>query len=128
MRVRHGNQRGVVLGPKIVVPPAPKGTRTPEKYLAGCKGCIYLGHNSRTCDFYLMTGQRRGCPAGEDCTRRREKHRPGMKLDPDMAKKLYRLNYGDELIAEKLGCRVDTVARWRMANNLPPGPKKKKMP
>lgn len=37
-----------------------------------CRGCIYLGTagNFANCDYYLRTGQRRGCPAGKGCTRK----------------------------------------------------------
>lgn len=42
-----------------------------------CDGCDYLSRNSsgkhgirRTCDYILVTGKRRGCPAGAECTRR----------------------------------------------------------
>lgn len=42
-----------------------------------CDGCDYLSRNSsgkngvrRTCDYILITGSRRGCPAGARCTRR----------------------------------------------------------
>lgn len=115
-------------GPWIALPDKDKAQAAQAKLLAACKGCIYLGHQSKTCDYFIMTGVRRGCPAGENCTRRRERYRKGLKLDANLAKKLYRLNYGDALIAEKLGCRVDTVARWREANELPERPKKKKAP
>ena len=35
----------------------------------GCRGCYYLASTGmgKTCDFFLMTGRRRGCPAGEGC-------------------------------------------------------------
>lgn len=33
-----------------------------------CKGCFYLNRGGdASCDFYLLTGRRRGCPAGEGC-------------------------------------------------------------
>lgn len=42
-----------------------------------CDGCDYRGSVSsggsgarRTCDYILITGHRRGCPAGSKCTRR----------------------------------------------------------
>ena len=39
---------------------------------AYCKGCSYLGTNSmgKCCDYNYLTGQVRGCPAGNGCTRR----------------------------------------------------------
>lgn len=43
-----------------------------------CDGCDYLSRNSsgkngvrRTCDYILITGHRRGCPAGSRCTKKR---------------------------------------------------------
>ena len=43
-----------------------------------CNGCNYLSRNSsgkhgtrRTCDYILITGHRRGCPAGAGCTQKR---------------------------------------------------------
>lgn len=43
-----------------------------------CDGCDYLSRNSggkhgvrRTCDYILITGRRRGCPAGAKCTQKR---------------------------------------------------------
>lgn len=43
-----------------------------------CDGCCYSGRINgsvrrgglRTCDYILITGRRRGCPAGARCTRR----------------------------------------------------------
>lgn len=39
-----------------------------------CKGCKYLfkGHYGCTkcCDYLLITGEPRGCPAGEGCTKK----------------------------------------------------------
>lgn len=40
---------------------------------ASCKGCIYSTYTSMwgvTCNYILVTGTRRGCPAGKQCTRR----------------------------------------------------------
>lgn len=41
---------------------------------ATCKGCVYSTYVgvlvNRCCDFLLITGSRRGCPAGQGCTRR----------------------------------------------------------
>lgn len=38
-----------------------------------CRPCIYAGRNQctkapGTCDYYLLTGKRRPCPAGKGCT------------------------------------------------------------
>lgn len=37
-----------------------------------CRSCRYHGVLSNytiSCDYFLITGVRRGCPAGRDCTR-----------------------------------------------------------
>lgn len=54
-----------------------------------CDGCDYLSRNSsgkhgirRTCDYILITGHRRGCPAGAECT----KKRVGGVVVPQMAR------------------------------------------
>ena len=33
-----------------------------------CKGCIYYFSTSGTCDYLIMTGKRRPCPAGKGCS------------------------------------------------------------
>lgn len=37
-----------------------------------CVKCAYFSHagSYETCDFFLITRERRGCPAGKDCVRR----------------------------------------------------------
>lgn len=46
--------------------PAPK----PQKMSKRCLSCNwYGGRYTHTCDYFLLTGQRRGCPAGDKCTR-----------------------------------------------------------
>lgn len=34
-----------------------------------CNGCIYRG-NYNICDYLLVTGELRGCPAGKGCNKR----------------------------------------------------------
>ena len=43
----------------------------PQRTISGrCKGCDYYGgHYTKTCDFFLLTGKRRGCPPGDKCSR-----------------------------------------------------------
>lgn len=42
---------------------------------AYCTRCIYLNRawGTRVCDYLTITGERRGCPAGDGCTRRKER-------------------------------------------------------
>lgn len=46
-----------------------------------CKTCKYRGSiqsgQTLTCSYILITGKRRGCPAGKDC----DKYEKGRKLD-----------------------------------------------
>lgn len=40
-----------------------------------CKGCFYHGGKTeyvKSCNYYLITGNRRPCDAGENCTVRRD--------------------------------------------------------
>ena len=36
---------------------------------AHCRTCAYYGSTLQSCDFILITGTKRGCPAGKVCTR-----------------------------------------------------------
>ena len=54
----------------------PKKQRTakrgkPQRTISDrCKGCDYYGGcYTETCDFFLLTGERRGCPPGDKCER-----------------------------------------------------------
>ena len=42
-----------------------------------CNSCIYrclasVGYGNATCDYMLITGKRRGCPGGNNCTKYEE--------------------------------------------------------
>lgn len=60
-----------------------RGLMKPEKPKehvvdAYCRGCVYRtkDYGLQACSFILMTGRRRGCPAGEGCNKRKiEKRR-----------------------------------------------------
>jgi hypothetical protein len=47
---------------------------TCKEMTSGCKGCVYyfnIHHDTITgCDFYLSTGERRGCPSA-NCNRKK---------------------------------------------------------
>jgi hypothetical protein len=44
-----------------------------------CKTCKYSKTIKRTtvCDYFIMTGEVRGCPAGEECTKWKQKTSTG---------------------------------------------------
>ena len=94
--------------------------------------CAYKGTNTDTCDYILVTGKRRGCPAGPLCIRykpvnAKERNVPQL---PSTFKKdrsglfvafqsLYEEGYSDQEIAAALGVSKETVARWRRSERLP---------
>ena len=94
--------------------------------------CAFKGTNTDTCDYILVTGKRRGCPAGPLCLRYKPvtvKERKIPQL-PSTFKKdrsglfvafqsLYEEGYSDQEIAAALGVSKETVARWRRGERLP---------
>ena len=94
--------------------------------------CAFKGTNTDTCDYILVTGKRRGCPAGPLCLRYKPvtaKERKVPQL-PSTFKKdrsglfvafqsLYEECYSDQEIAAALGESKETVARWRRSERLP---------
>ena len=94
--------------------------------------CAFKGTNTDTCDYILITGKRRGCPAGPLCLRYKPvtvKERKVPQL-PSTFKKdrsglytafqsLYEEGYSDQEIAAALGVSKETVARWRRGERLP---------
>ena len=94
--------------------------------------CAFKGTNTDTCDYLLITGKRRGCPAGPLCLRYKPvtaKERKVPQL-PSTFKKdrsglfiafqsLYEEGYSDQEIAAALGVSKETVARWRRGERLP---------
>ena len=99
-----------------------------------CKrtSCAYFGTNTKTCDYILITGQRRGCPGGHLCNRYKPlnaRHRKVPQL-PSTFKKdrsglytafetMYAEGFSDREIAEALGVSRDTVSSWRRKERLP---------
>lgn len=99
--------------------------------MSKCWNCYYYGRNTFTCDFYLITGARRGCPANA-CTR----YTPRGKLRKQtlvvlkgshkvdnpryrQLESLYRQGLNDAQIAELTGLCRNTVLKWRKGNGLP---------
>lgn len=108
--------------------------------MSKCTECHYGCTYTETCDFYLLTGNRRGCPAGNDCTRfvprgaarrvlpvtLRRSIDNKRTTDPRHATMLalYEQGLNDYRIAELTGISRDTVRRWRNREGLPPVPRK----
>lgn len=94
--------------------------------------CAFKGTNTDTCDYILVTGKRRGCPAGPLCLRYKPvtaKERKVPQL-PSTFKKdrsglfagfksLYEEGYSDQEIADDMGVGREVVARWRRSERLP---------
>lgn len=50
--------------------PSPKKEAPKQKMSKRCLKCFWYGGSyTHTCDYFLLAGQRRGCPAGDKCTR-----------------------------------------------------------
>lgn len=102
--------------------------------------CSFYGTNTNTCDYILITGQRRACPPGPLCTKYKPvngRHRKMPQL-PTTFKKgnsglftafetMYEEGFSDQKIAEALGVSRDTVSRWRRNERLPSQATRKKI-
>lgn len=99
-----------------------------------CKDCVYYacdyGHFvCPTCDYYLITGKRRGCPAGDDCDKfllskdciKYTSAVAGLVRLPvreQLLRDLYEQGKTDVEIAKELKIPRRAVARWRCKNGL----------
>lgn len=93
--------------------------------------CIYKGTNTDTCDYLLITGKPRGCPAGAKCTRYStgKKARKVPKLPTTFKKgnpglfvafeSMYEEGFSDQQIADALGVSKEIVGKWRRGERLP---------
>ncbi len=103
-----------------------------------CKGCAYamLLSGAWGCDYLSITGHRRPCLPGEDCTVRKEgdltkKGSAFMKRrewDTEKAKDLYYQGLSDAEIAGKVGATATAVAYWRRGLKLPANPERRPPP
>ena len=107
-----------------------------------CKrtSCAYFGTNTHTCDYILITGQRRGCPGGRLCERYKSVNARRRKVPqlPSTFKKersglytafdtMYEEGFSDKQIADALGVSRDTVSKWRRKERLPNQATRKKI-
>lgn len=94
------------------------------------KGCIYYGKSTDSCDYYLITGVRRGC-SPDNCTRYTKGAKTNTALQDFNLKRtaqwnvkfkhmriLYNNGKYDKEIAEKIDCSVNTVKLWRKREGL----------
>lgn len=106
--------------------------------MSNCGKCIYYGKRTETCDFYLITGVRRGCGI-EDCRHyerlKGKKRPPPPVVTPAKPKEprrvrtfangeemmeLYKRGMNDNEIAQEIGCSSRNVTYWRSRVGLPP--------
>ena len=95
-----------------------------------CRSCLYYAAYTDTCDYMLVTHERRGCPAGDECVR----YRPSVgattladyyvgraKLsDRDrMLLELYEKGCSDTQIEKATGIPRTSVSHWRARMGLP---------
>ena len=97
--------------------------------------CAFKGTHTDTCDYILITGKRRGCPAGPLCLRYKpvtaeERKERKVLYIPTTFKKdhsglfvafqsLYEEGYSDQEIADAMGVGRETVGKWRREERLP---------
>lgn len=120
-----------------------------------CGSCYYYSRSSRSCDYLLITGETRDCPAnacdvylsrndkerpriGVQVRRRKpkaSKERPDeaqaesptpVKLTPSRLRELYKQGLGDEEIADLAGRSLQTILLWRRKAGLAPRKRSRK--
>lgn len=103
-----------------------------------CRWCVYFSTANDVgpyCDYILLEGHSRGCPAGDNCTafkKARRKNTAGAgKYEMVNAKdtktverekkfaKMYREGKGDKEIGRAVGVGADVVREWRKSHGLP---------
>lgn len=96
-----------------------------------CMSCIYYRTNSTghsvlpTCDYILIEGHRRGCPAGDECNKYvpsvKTKSRGMIRLPVEEAIvfEMYEHGMTDTEIGKDLGVSAKAIADWRKRRDLP---------
>lgn len=112
------------------------------------KDCYYYGRNTDSCDFYLVTGVRRGCDP-DDCNRykngkrkavlpenfvkeinKASKKKKSVSKYASMYDQMYALwleGKSDGQIASEIGCSKKTAQLWRNRNCLPTQKQRKEL-
>lgn len=101
-----------------------------------CGTCAYKSNYIGSCDYFLITGNRRPCTAGKGCTvrtdsaNRRSRGKKQPKWDTKRGYELFQKGLTDQQIAERLGTSSTAVNAWRRRHwsSGPPatGPKPKR--
>ena len=100
-----------------------------------CYPCHYFSYDTKTCDYYLMTKRRRGCPGGEGCERRKPRvvyerrnfngrgvddgERKFVRTLNSVMRDLYEEGLSDKAIGDRLGVSELSVSLWRRRSGLP---------
>lgn len=95
-----------------------------------CKSCVYYrsdasGHNLvPTCDYILVEGHRRGCPAGDSCTKYVQAFssnggRAHLPVPESEIFDLYYQGMSDAEISLKLNVSRHVIFNWRRRWSLP---------
>lgn len=86
-----------------------------------CNKCRFYSPHTTTCDYFLVTGKRRPCPAGKGCKAREKELRKGgrrIKLDEAKAYELYEQGKNDHEIAQEVGVSDSAIYYWRKSRSL----------
>ena len=83
-----------------------------------CNSCIYYGKSTCTCDYILIVGHPRPCPAGAGCTARILKKDVKKKMgkprwDIAQGKQMWEQGMSDSQIAKHFGIAANTVLHQR---------------
>jgi len=93
-----------------------------------CRKCHYYCFHTQSCDYMLMTGERRGCPV-VGCTRfatsrsilsltQHYAGKTGLSERDKMMLELYEQGMIDSQIAERVGLSRGSVQHWRAKMGL----------
>lgn len=85
-----------------------------------CYTCRFFGLKTGTCDYFLLTGRRRGC-SPEDCLRYAPQELSRLRLSSETAGALYMAYYmgmTDREAAEYAGVTYPAAKRWRQSHGL----------
>ena len=83
-----------------------------------CLPCIYYGKSTMTCDYILIEGHSRPCPAGVGCTAKItkkdvKKNMGKPRWDTALGKQMWEQGMSDSQIAKHFGIAANTVLHQR---------------
>jgi len=87
-----------------------------------CGGCEYYGRSTCTCDYYLNTGKRRPCPAGNGCKvrcTRKEANMAKATWDTEAGYQMFLDGCSDAVIGAAVGVAASTVNYYKRKHWIP---------